>query len=122
MSDNVNNPAHYKAGGIEAIDVIEAFELGHHLGNVVAYVLRADRKGAALQDLMKARWYIDREINRRSGVPLVETDAERAQRLERVMAELKVRVREHAKRISECPDRSVDVRARADALLDLVKP
>ena len=64
MSDPVHNPLHYKSGGIEVIDVIEAFELGFHLGNVVKYVLRAGRKGDALEDLEKAAWYLDREIDK----------------------------------------------------------
>ena len=64
MSDPVHNPSHYKSGGIEVIDVIEAFELGFHLGNVVKYVLRAGRKGDALEDLEKAAWYLDREIDK----------------------------------------------------------
>ena len=62
MNDPVNNPPHYKSGGIEVIDVIEAFELGYRLGNVIKYVLRAGRKGDALEDLEKAAWYLDREI------------------------------------------------------------
>lgn len=71
MSDPVNNPAHYKAGGLEAIDVIEAFELGFRLGNAVKYILRAGRKLDALEDLKKARWYLDREIGKRaSAAPL----------------------------------------------------
>ncbi len=56
------NPAHYKRGGMEAIDVIEAFELGYHLGNLIKYVLRAGHKDNILIDLQKARWYLDREI------------------------------------------------------------
>lgn len=55
-------PAHYRAGGVEAIDVIEAFGLGFNLGNAVKYVLRHRSKGSALEDLRKARWYLDREI------------------------------------------------------------
>ncbi len=62
--DSVNHPAHYNAGGIEVIDVIEAFGLGFHLGNVVKYILRSDRKGATIEDLRKARWYLDRQIAR----------------------------------------------------------
>ena len=62
MSDPVHNPPHYKSGGIEVIDVIEAFELNFRLANVVKYVLRAGRKGDALEDLQKAAWYLDREI------------------------------------------------------------
>lgn len=58
---NVEHPPHYKAGGIETIDVIEAYGLSFHLGNVVKYVLRHDQKGG-LEDLHKARWYLDRYI------------------------------------------------------------
>lgn len=66
MSDPVNNPQHYKApNGIETIDVIESFGLGFHLGNVVKYILRAGRKDHLLQDLRKARWYLDRDVRRR---------------------------------------------------------
>lgn len=65
--DAVTRPAHYKANGVESIDVIEAFDLGFHLGNVLKYVLRADRKHEdPIADLKKARWYLDREIARRS--------------------------------------------------------
>ena len=63
--DLVNHPPHYKAGGIEVIDFIEAKGLNYRLGNVVKYVARADQKGTPLQDLMKARWYLDREIAKR---------------------------------------------------------
>jgi hypothetical protein len=63
-ADAVNHPAHYKSQGMEVIDVIESFGLGEsfHLGNVVKYVLRAGRKDDVLQDLRKARWYLDRKI------------------------------------------------------------
>lgn len=64
MSDAVNHPDHYKVGGIETIDFIEAKKLNYHLGNVVKYVARADHKGKRLEDLKKARWYLDREIER----------------------------------------------------------
>ena len=64
MSDPVNHPEHYKDGGIETIDYIEAKELNYHLGNVVKYVSRAGKKGSKLQDLQKAQWYLTREINR----------------------------------------------------------
>jgi hypothetical protein len=60
--DNVNSPAHYKAGGIETIDFIEAKKLGYNLGNVVKYVSRADYKGRLVEDLKKAEWYLKREI------------------------------------------------------------
>ena len=61
-SDPVNHPAHYKAGGIETIDFIEAKGLNYRLGNVVKYVTRADHKGNRKQDLEKAMWYLRREI------------------------------------------------------------
>jgi len=61
-SDPVNHPAHYKVGGIETIDFIEAKQLNYNLGNVVKYITRADHKGNRLEDLEKARWYLDREI------------------------------------------------------------
>jgi hypothetical protein len=61
-ADNVNHPAHYKVGGIETIDFIEAKGLSYHLGNVVKYIARADSKGSREEDLLKARWYLNREI------------------------------------------------------------
>ena len=60
--DAVNHPTHYKVGGIETIDFIEAKKLGYNLGNVVKYLTRADHKGNKLQDLRKAQWYLEREI------------------------------------------------------------
>lgn len=61
-ADNVNHPAHYKVGGIETIDFIEAKGLTYNLGNVVKYITRADHKGNTQEDLLKARWYLNREI------------------------------------------------------------
>ena len=61
--DAVNHPAHYKVGGIETIDFIEAKKLGYNLGNVIKYLTRADHKGNKLEDLRKAQWYLTREIN-----------------------------------------------------------
>jgi hypothetical protein len=61
--DPVNHPAHYKAGGIETIDFIEAKDLNYRLGNVVKYVARAGKKDTdPIQDLEKAAWYLQREI------------------------------------------------------------
>ena len=66
MTDPINHPAHY--GGpddpYEAIKVIEAWNLNFHLGNVLKYVARAGRKDDRLTDLKKARFYLDREIQR----------------------------------------------------------
>jgi hypothetical protein len=60
--DPVNHPTHYKVGGIETIDFIEAKDLSYHLGNAVKYISRADHKGDRLQDLEKAKWYLERAI------------------------------------------------------------
>ncbi len=63
----VNHPNHY--GGAEnvyeAIKVIEAWDLGFHLGNTVKYISRAGKKDSdkELQDLKKALWYLQRQIN-----------------------------------------------------------
>lgn len=62
MPDPVNHPAHYTTGGIETIDFIEAKSLNYNLGNVVKYITRADHKGNRIEDLRKAKWYLEREI------------------------------------------------------------
>ena len=70
QNDAVDHPSHYTSGGIEVIDAIEAWGLGFSLGNAVKYIARAGRKDAArtIEDLEKARWYLDHEIQRlRSG-------------------------------------------------------
>lgn len=59
--DPVDHPQHYLKGGIETIDFIEAKNLGFHLGNVVKYITRWELKGK-VEDLKKARWYLDRFI------------------------------------------------------------
>ena len=58
----VDHPAHYNSTKFEVIDIIEEFKLGFHLGNVIKYVLRAPLKGNIVEDLKKARWYLDRYI------------------------------------------------------------
>lgn len=65
--DVVNHPPHYRAGGIETIDFIEAKDLNYRLGNVVKYVSRAGKKFGAdpVQDLEKAAFYLQREIEAR---------------------------------------------------------
>lgn len=63
MAERINHPEHY--GGdttYEAIKVIEAWGLGFHLGNTVKYISRNGKKGNMIEDLKKARWYLDREI------------------------------------------------------------
>lgn len=65
--DAVNHPSHYNLhpSGIECIDVVE--HMGFNVGNAVKYLWRADLKGNALEDLKKAGWYVQREIEKRSG-------------------------------------------------------
>ena len=59
---NVDHPKHYNAGNIEVIDAIEAWNMGFCDGNVVKYVARHKFKGKPLEDLKKAKWYLDRLI------------------------------------------------------------
>lgn len=61
----VNHPKHYNQhpSGIECIDVVE--HMGFNVGNAIKYLWRADLKGAPITDLEKARWYIEREIQKR---------------------------------------------------------
>ena len=63
--DPVNHPAHYMGhpSGVECIQITE--HMGFNLGNAVKYIWRADEKGDAVENLRKARWYLDREIARR---------------------------------------------------------
>lgn len=62
--DAVNHPKHYNShpSGVEAITVCEHY--GFNLGNAIKYIWRAGLKGGVLEDLRKARWYLDREIAR----------------------------------------------------------
>jgi hypothetical protein len=64
VNDPINHPSHYTghASGIECITVTE--HMGFCVGNAVKYLWRAGLKGSAIEDLKKARWYIDREIQR----------------------------------------------------------
>lgn len=65
MSDIIRHPPHYTKhpSGVECIEISEHF--GFCLGNVIKYVWRAGSKGDALEDLEKAKWYLDREIANR---------------------------------------------------------
>ena len=66
MTEAVNHPKHY--GGednpLEVIKIINHYDLNFELGNVLKYVLRADKKGNRKQDLQKALWYLQHEINK----------------------------------------------------------
>ena len=61
MNNNVDHPKHYNEG-VEAIDVIESWDLNFNVGNVIKYMLRAPYKGEEIQDLEKAKWYLDRHL------------------------------------------------------------
>lgn len=68
-SSPVDHPSHYTQGGVECIDALEA-ALGPEgfnafcRGNAIKYLWRAEHKGKPLEDLEKARWYINRLIDR----------------------------------------------------------
>lgn len=64
IQEKIDHPAHYggKDDPYEAIKVIEAWRLNFNLGNTVKYISRFDKKMNALEDLKKARWYLDRQI------------------------------------------------------------
>jgi NTP pyrophosphatase (non-canonical NTP hydrolase) len=65
--DPVNRPSHYAIPGIsECIDVIDALGFDFHVASAFAYIWRSKRKGSELEDLKKARWYLDRAIRARS--------------------------------------------------------
>lgn len=66
--DIINKPQHYNTTKLQPIDVIEAWDLEYHLGNVVKYIARAPFKGSQIQDLEKARWYLDRFISIKKGL------------------------------------------------------
>jgi hypothetical protein len=62
--ESVNHPSHYNnnPSGVECIDVVE--HMTFNIGNAIKYLWRAGLKGDLVEDLKKARWYIDREIQR----------------------------------------------------------
>jgi len=66
MADAVNHPKHYNShpSGVECITVVE--HMNFNIGNAIKYLWRSDHKNG-LEDLKKARWYIDREIQRIEG-------------------------------------------------------
>lgn len=65
--NSVNHPPHYTAhpSGVECIQITE--HMNFNLGNALKYIWRADLKNSAIEDLEKACWYINREIERRKG-------------------------------------------------------
>lgn len=68
MNDAVNHPKHYNThpSGVECIQIVE--HMNFCLGNAIKYIWRAGEKGDTLEDLKKARWYLNREIERLGGI------------------------------------------------------
>lgn len=66
MNDIINHPSYYTDGKIEVIDFIEDKQLNFHRGNAIKYIARAGKKNSEkeIEDLEKAVWYINREIQR----------------------------------------------------------
>lgn len=80
VSNTVDHPRHYNAhpSGVECITVAEHF--GFNLGNVIKYIWRSEEKGAPIEDLRKAAWYLAREIARREAPSAYGSAADRALR------------------------------------------
>ena len=80
MNDPVNHPKHYTShpSGVECIEITE--HLNFNIGNAIKYLWRAGLKGEQIEDLRKARWYIDREIarilNNKEDPPFMKRDEE----------------------------------------------
>jgi hypothetical protein len=71
MSDMVNHPPHYNNRKMEAIDIIEMIieaeknpKVAYNMSNVIKYLLRFRDKGTPIQDLQKAKWYLNRMIDK----------------------------------------------------------
>lgn len=62
-NEKVNHPSHYQGHKFEVIDIIEDFDLGFNLGNAIKYILRAGKKELFIEDIKKAIWYLQRELN-----------------------------------------------------------
>lgn len=64
-ADMINHPPHYgdSDSPYEVIKIIEFFGFGYRIGNAVKYILRAGKKGDYIEDLKKAQWYLQREID-----------------------------------------------------------
>lgn len=80
LNDPVSHPSHYTDGKIEVIDYIEDKKLGFHLGNAVKYISRAGKKdpNKYVEDLKKAVWYINREIERETNPEKDHDDSDEA--------------------------------------------
>lgn len=67
-TEQVDHPKHYNdhPSGVECIDVVE--HMTFNLGNAMKYIWRAGKKGDLVTDLEKAKWYLEREIRKASGI------------------------------------------------------
>ena len=65
LNDPVNHPQHYTdhPSGVECIQITE--HMSFNLGNALKYIWRCDLKQDAIEDLEKAKWYIERELKKR---------------------------------------------------------
>ena len=75
--DPVNHPTHYTKGGYEVIDVIEAYNLNFRLSNVIKYVLRHEHKGKPIEDLEKALFYLQRDIEQKKAALAEEANKQK---------------------------------------------
>jgi hypothetical protein len=64
IKETVNHPEHYNKTALEVIDAIEQWDLNFSEGNVVKYLIRHRHKENPLEDLKKAKWYLDRLISK----------------------------------------------------------
>ena len=107
MREAVNHPDHYNQG-IEVIEFIESWGMGFSDGNAVKYITRAPYKGKELEDLKKARWYLDRLIEQK----------EIAARKDKVVTDLAKELIESAE-LKLIPRGAEDVAVSVDLLRDL---
>ena len=70
----VNHPKHYNRGSIEAIEVIENWNLGFSVGSAVKYISRLGAKDDEIQELEKTKWYLNRVMETNIGVMVGEAD------------------------------------------------
>ena len=112
-NDIINHPDHYTAGGLDVIDFIEAKGLNYHRGNAVKYIARAGKKNPEkeVEDLRKAAWYLNREIDR-----ITPDEAKEAQKAEQ-RDELIAIIREALSNVAE-DDVDAGLKLIADMLLD----
>jgi hypothetical protein len=76
MKEKINHPKYYNLGTIEVVDAIVDWGLNFCMGNVIKYVARYRHKDDSLEDLKKARWYLDYEIRKLEEAKLKLEDGE----------------------------------------------